>query len=131
HPLFARRCGGAPDPRPVEHAAGLPAAADAQGRRVVAAPALEKIVSRRAWVALIATLAAGGASIAGAATRVLVVAGLGGEPHFEERFNKWSEQVAQASATATGDAEQVQRLAGKAARREQIQAALQAAAKEL
>lgn len=68
---------------------------------------------------------------ASAATRVLVVSGIGGEPQYDERFAQWSEQVARASATATGDAEQVQRLSGKDARREQIQAALRKAAGEL
>lgn len=65
------------------------------------------------------------------AMRVLVVAGYGVEPQYEENFEKWSNAVAQASATATGDPAQVQRLAGKEARREQIQASLQKAAREL
>ncbi|MEO6186025.1 MAG: hypothetical protein ABIP38_14010 [Steroidobacteraceae bacterium] len=68
---------------------------------------------------------------ASAATQVLVIAGLGGEAQFDERFTKWSEQVAKASATATGDAARVQRLAGESARREDIQAALRAAAEKL
>ena len=80
---------------------------------------------------LTATVALGVACVAPAATRVLVVAGIGGEPQYEERFAQWSDQVAKASATATGDAELVQRLSGKGARREQIQAALQKAAAEL
>ncbi|HTQ37033.1 MAG TPA: hypothetical protein VMH77_08355 [Steroidobacteraceae bacterium] len=68
---------------------------------------------------------------AAAATQVLVVAGLGGEPQYEEHFAKWSEQVAHASLTITGDAARVQRLAGNDARRENIQAALRAAAQGL
>lgn len=72
-----------------------------------------------------------GATAAQAATRVLVVSGLGGEAQYEERFSKWSEQIAQASATATGDPDQVQRLSGRNARKEQIQAALKKAADEL
>ena len=80
---------------------------------------------------LTAAITLGVACAAPAATRVLVVAGIGGEPQYEERFAQWSDQVAKASATATGDAELVQRLSGKGARREQIQAALQKAATEL
>jgi hypothetical protein len=99
---------------------------------VAAAPALEKAVTRplRAPLAagLLAVLAAPGA---GAATQVLVIAGKGGEAQYAERFAKWSESVAQASATATGDAARVRRLSGNAARREQIQAALQEAARTL
>ena len=99
---------------------------------MVAAPPLEKAVSRRRVMCLAAaTLALGMASAAVAATRVLVIAGIGGEPQYDERFESWSEQVAQASATATGDAAQVQRLSGRAARRESIRAALQQAATEL
>jgi hypothetical protein len=71
------------------------------------------------------------ASGASAATQVLVIAGLGGEAQYQERFTKWSETVAQASASATGDAAKVKRLSGNGARREQIQAALQEAAREL
>jgi hypothetical protein len=67
-----------------------------------------------------------------AATQVVVIAGHGGgEAQYVERFAKWSESVAQASATATGDAAQVRRLTGNAARREQIQAVLQEAARTL
>lgn len=78
-----------------------------------------------------AALLALGAPAVQAATHVLVIAGIGGEAQYEERFAQWSEKVAQASATATGDADRVQRLTGKGARREQIQAALQKLAGEL
>ncbi len=71
------------------------------------------------------------AGTASAATQVLVIAGLGGEAQFDARFTKWSEQVAKASATATGDVARVQRLAGESARREDIQAALRAVAERL
>ena len=80
----------------------------------------------RGLLAVIAGVAVTGA--AGAATQVVVVAGKGGEAEYEERFAKWSETVARASATATGDPERVQRLAGKGADRAQIRAALQQAA---
>jgi hypothetical protein len=99
---------------------------------VAAAAALEKAVSRHftpGVLALIAGLAVTGA--AGAATQVVVVAGKGGEAEYEERFAKWSETVARASATATGDPQRVQRLAGKGADRAQIRAALQQAAQQL
>lgn len=66
-----------------------------------------------------------------AATQVVIVAGAGGEQQYVERFEKWSQTVAQASATATGDAARVRRLTGNGARREQIQAALQEAARTL
>ncbi len=71
------------------------------------------------------------ASAAQAATRVLIVGGLGGEPQFEERFKDWSARIARASATATGDAAQVEQLIGNAARREAITAKLRAAAGDL
>jgi hypothetical protein len=74
-------------------------------------------------------LAAAGSATA--ATQVLVIAGLGGEPQYQERFTEWSETVARASATATGDEKRVQRLSGKESRREVIRAALQEAAGKL
>ena len=55
-----------------------------------------------------------------AATQVLVVAGLGGEPQYEERFVQWSEQVAKASLTATGSEQNVVRLSGESAKRDAI-----------
>jgi hypothetical protein len=103
---------------------------------VAAATALEAVViavrGRRRVVRM--ALAVAGvllAAPAGAATQVLVVSGLGGEAQFDERFAKWSEQVAQASATTTGDPARVHRLAGSAARREAIEAALRDAAQSL
>jgi len=82
-------------------------------------------VKRAAAAMLGLMLAAGQAQ---AAIRVLVVSGLGGEPSYDERFAGWSGTVAKASATATGDAELVQRLAGNAATRDAIQAAMADAA---
>jgi hypothetical protein len=81
--------------------------------------------------ALMLAAALGMAPAASATTRVLVISGIGGEPQYDERFSQWSEQVARASATATGDSALVQRLSGKGARREQIQAALKEAASQL
>lgn len=66
-----------------------------------------------------------------AATHVVVISGLGGEAQFDERFAQWSEQVARGSATATGSAQQVQRLAGTDARREAISTTLREVAQRL
>ena len=71
------------------------------------------------------------ASATWAATQVLVIAGLGGEALFDTRFARWSEQVALASATATGDTKRVQRLSGEGARRDAVQDALRTAADTL
>lgn len=61
-----------------------------------------------------------GAASAQAATQVLVVAGLGGEPQYEERFTQWSQTMAGAAITATGDKDSVVRLAGEGATRDAI-----------
>jgi len=66
-----------------------------------------------------------------AATQVLVVAGRGGEAQFDTRFAQWSEKVANASKTATGDASKVTRLAGPEAKLKAVQDALQSAAQTL
>ncbi len=95
---------------------------------MAAASALEEAVKRALAVLALGLCAA---LPAAAATRVLVVAGLGGAPKYEEDFQKWSAQVARASASVTGDAALVQRLAGSAARRADIEAALRKAAQEL
>lgn len=87
--------------------------------------------ARRRVAGIVLALACGIAAPAGAATRVLVVSGIGGEAEFESRFEKWSAQVAQSSATVTGDPARVQRLAGSAARREAVEAALREAAQSL
>jgi hypothetical protein len=55
-----------------------------------------------------------------AATQVLVVAGLGGEPQYEERFTQWSQSMATAAVTATGNQDSVVRLAGEGATRDAI-----------
>jgi len=61
-----------------------------------------------------------GAASAQAATQVLVVAGIGGEAQYDERFAQWSQTMAGAAVTATGDKETVVRLAGEGATREAI-----------
>jgi hypothetical protein len=110
---------------------------------VAAAAPLEAVVSRALPAAIsghlrgvtgrlaLLALAWCGAAPASAALRVLVVSGIGGEPQYEERFAKWSEQVALAATTATGDPARVQRLAGREATREQLTEALRKAAQEL
>jgi hypothetical protein len=94
---------------------------------MAAAPILEEIVSvRRCFIAVLALCAA---LPAGAATQVLVVAGRGGEAQFEQRFQKWTEQMTKASVSVTGDAALVRGLVGeKDADRAKIEAALRAAA---
>lgn len=76
-------------------------------------------------------VAAAASVTAQGATQVLVVSGLGGEPQFEERFVEWSQRVAQASATATGDPARVYRLSGNDAKRESIEQRLQQLAEQL
>jgi hypothetical protein len=83
----------------------------------------------RSFLAVLAMAASLPAAAAGS-TQVLVVTGLGGELQYEQRFEKWSEQVSKAAATATGDAALVQRLAGNNAQRGKIDAALRAAAQK-
>ena len=52
-----------------------------------------------------------------AATQVLVVAGLGGETQFDERFAQWSQTRWRRLGTATGDRPRVVRLAGRGSAR--------------
>jgi hypothetical protein len=102
---------------------------------MAAAPLLEPLVNRRIPRCLgrigLALLCALPAGMALAASQVLVVAGIGGEAQFDTRFTQWSQKVATASATVTGDAQRVVKLAGEAARREAVQAALRTAAENL
>jgi len=95
---------------------------------MAAAAALEAVVSARLLLAAGLCTAALSAQ---AATQVLVVSGLGGEPEYAERFSEWSEKVTKASVTATGNEQNVVRLSGDAARREAIQQRLEAMAKSL
>ena len=95
---------------------------------MAAAATLEKIVRRGA---ILIALGLCTALPVAAATRVLVVAGLGGEPQYEQNFEDWSAQVAKASTSVTGDPALVQRLAGRDAVRGNIMAALRKAAQEL
>jgi hypothetical protein len=66
-----------------------------------------------------------------AALHVVVVAGLGGEAQFDERFAQWGEQVARGSATAAGSEDRVHYLAGAEARRDIIGARLREVAASL
>jgi hypothetical protein len=83
---------------------------------------------RLAGTALLCALPAG---MTMAATQVVVVAGRGGEAQFDTRFGQWSQKVATASTTVTGDAKQVIRLAGPEARLKAVQEAFQSAAETL
>ena len=83
----------------------------------------------RIGVALLCALPAG---MALAASQVVVVAGRGGEEQFDTRFTQWSQKVATASVTTTGDAQRVVKLAGQgSATRKKLEAALEAAAASL
>jgi hypothetical protein len=103
---------------------------------MVVATSLEPPVNRHvlhrmlglAGTALLCALPAG---VGLAATQVLVIAGRGGEAQFDTRFGQWSQKVATASATVTGDAKQVTRLAGPEARLKAVQDAFQSAAENL
>jgi hypothetical protein len=90
---------------------------------VAAAPALEAPVRSGLSLATFGLVCMSllYATAAPAAKVVLVVGGLGGEAQFDQRFAAWSDQIARASATATGDRARVHRLAGEAARREAIE----------
>lgn len=90
-------------------------------------PVLHRLF-RIAGTALLCALPAGAAM---AATQVLVVAGRGGEAQFDTRFGQWSQKVATASTTVTGDAKQVVRLAGPDAKLKAVQDALRSAAETL
>jgi hypothetical protein len=80
-------------------------------------------------LAALAGVLPAGASLA--ATQVLVIAGRGGEAQFDTRFGQWSQKVATASTSATGDANKVVRLAGPEAKLSAVQAALKSAAETL
>ena len=66
-----------------------------------------------------------------ATTRVLIVAGLGGEAQYEERFTQWSQKTATASVTAAGDTQAVVSLSGSTATREVIEQRFTALTKAL
>lgn len=97
---------------------------------MAAAASLEAAVKALRLVPLLA-LGLVAAGTAAAATQVVVVSGLGGDPQFDDRFAGWSSKVEKASVTATGDAARVLRFSGEGARREVIDAALQRAARTL
>jgi hypothetical protein len=82
---------------------------------------------RNLMVALLGTLP----GLALATTQVVVVGGRGGEPQFDTRFGEWSQKIATASVTTTGDKARVTRLAGPDAKLKAVQAALQSAAETL
>lgn len=77
--------------------------------------------ARNSMVTLLSVAALLHGAAALATTRVLIVAGLGGEAQYEERFTQWSQKTAAASVTAAGDTQAVANLSGSAATREAIQ----------
>jgi hypothetical protein len=83
----------------------------------------------RAAVRGLAALLLGAAPIGAAAQapgqlHVLVVAGLGGEPRYEEQFVQQAEAIAKAALAATGDPARVVVLSGPAATRSAVSARL-------
>jgi hypothetical protein len=102
---------------------------------VALAQALEAAVkssATRSWAAVLAGLCASGLpQLAVAESQVLVVAGLGGEPQFDERFRQWGETIAKSAATLGAGSEQVQVLVGAATKREALEQKLNEAAQRL
>jgi hypothetical protein len=76
-------------------------------------------------IAILALLAVASAS---ATTHCIVVAGLGGEPDYEQRFGAWAKEL-EATLKAAPDAH-VETLTGAAARKEAVRAAFDTAAKD-
>jgi hypothetical protein len=76
----------------------------------------------------IATLALLAAASAGATTHCITIAGLGGEPDYEQRFGAWAQEL-DATLRSAPDA-QVETLFGPKARKESIKTAFDAIAKQ-
>ncbi len=70
-------------------------------------------------------------SVAGAAQFTVIIAGLGGEPQYEERFREQSETIAQAARKSSEDAANVVMLSGNEARRDAVRREMQALAKRM
>lgn len=80
---------------------------------------------KRAGAVATGALAAGGmlaAAAASAEPHYLIVAGLGGEPRYEERFAEQADQLAEAARRTAGNADRVHVLRGEAATRENLRA---------
>jgi hypothetical protein len=80
--------------------------------------------------ARLAVLAICGAALGSAATRCLVIAGLGGEPDYEQRFSAWAEDLNKTLGSADSETK-VEVLSGVKAKRESIKAAFESAASQL
>src|SRR5690606_20473121 len=117
----------APDVGSVERADCAGAAARIEARGMVVAVALGPAMSR--WIALCAVLAVATAGARSMDTHVLIVAGLGGEPQYEQRFRSQAESLARAAGTLTGDEARVTVLSGERTRREDVRRELGALAK--
>jgi hypothetical protein len=76
----------------------------------------------------IATLALLAAASAGATTHCITIAGLGGEPDYEQRFGAWAQEL-DATLRSAPDA-QVETLFGPKARKESIKAVFETIAKQ-
>jgi hypothetical protein len=92
---------------------------------VDAATVLGAAVSARGYWLAAASLAA---SAAAAEPHYLIVAGLGGESRYEERFAQQADELAEAARRTAGNADQVRLLRGDEATRENVRAAFAEAA---
>jgi hypothetical protein len=70
-------------------------------------------------------------SVAGAAQFTVIVAGLGGEPQYEERFRLQAESIAQAARKSAEDSANVVVLTGDQARRDAVRREMQALAERM
>ena len=87
--------------------------------------------ARGAWLALAACACALGTSAAVAATHALIIAGLGGEPAYEQKFREQAATIAAAAAKVTGDPARVVTLSGDRARRDSVRREMKALASRL
>lgn len=70
-------------------------------------------------------------SVAGAAQYTIIVAGLGGEPDYEQRFGEQAAKIAEAARKSSEDAANVVVLTGNDARRDAVRREMQALAKRM
>lgn len=85
----------------------------------------------RALAACIATLAAAASQSALAARYTLIVAGLGGEPEYEQRFRDSAAAIATAAEKVTGSADRVITLRGERAQRDSVRREFKALAERV
>jgi hypothetical protein len=92
---------------------------------MAAAAQVGPVVSAR-WLALAGLL---GAPLVHAAQYYVIIAGLGGEPRYEQRFEQQADLLKQAAVRTTGSEERVIVLAGAAATREAVRAKMRSLAR--